>query len=215
VLWTTRPPGEPIHEGKRLSAWLDELRAVDYARRHDQTNSQLQAVRAIGTNAIPWLLHQYRRDSSARWKWKANELLKKQSFITFRFESMDTRLGRATTGFRALGELAEPAIPVLMNRVEEIPGYVPCALAGIGRPAIPALQRCLENGTLYTNSLGVYAIVPGNTIAEIFNATSLGPLTKADTAVFLPAIEAWAKQSTNRQAQRKANDFLNGYPSLP
>ena len=49
------------------------------------------------------------------------------------------RLSRATAGFQALGDLAEPAIPDLLTLVEKSPGFVPSALAAIGPAAVPAL----------------------------------------------------------------------------
>ena len=198
-------------QGRKLSEWLDEIRTLDYMKRADPTTPQVQAVRAMGTNAIPWLLHQFRPSSSA-WHWKANQQLNRQKIIKFRFPDINQRLQRAATGFRALGELGESAIPALMDRVEVYPGYVPCALAGIGRPAIPALHQCLANTRLYTNSAGIYAIVPGNTISEIFNATNpLGPFEKSDMTVFLPTITNWVQQTTNQQAKSKAQWFLDHY----
>jgi hypothetical protein len=67
---------------------------------------------------------------------------------------------------------------------------------------------------MYTNSLGTYALIPGNTISDIFNAASFGPFSKADLGIFLPVIERWARQSTNQQAQIKAAWFLSHYDSL-
>ncbi len=206
-------PTEPAYGGTRLSAWLDQLCALDSVHQPAQRAPQVQAVRAIGTNAIPWLLKEYRHRGGV-WTWRLNQLLNKQRLIKHRFRDANDRLHRATVGFRALGEMAEPAIPDLLAIVEACPGYVPGALAGIGRPAIPALQQCLTNLTLYTNSLGSYAIIPGNTISDIYNATSLGPFSKSDIGVFLPAIQAWARQTTNRQAQTKAQWFLNNYDQM-
>ncbi len=207
-------PSAPTYHGKQLFVWLDELCKFDSIHQRSQGAEQIKAVRAIGTNAIPWLLREYRQKGDP-WKWRVNQLLGKQHLIKFRFRGADARLYRATTGFRALGEIAEPAIPELLAMVEAQPGYVTGALAGIGRPAVPALHQCLANTRLYTNALGVYAIIPGNTISDIFNATSLGLLSKSDTEVFLPAIQAWARQTTNTQAQTKAQFFLNNYHALP
>jgi hypothetical protein len=205
---------EPSYEGKRLSVWLDELCKFDSIHQRSQGVEQIKAIRAIGTNAIPWLLREYRQGGGA-WRWKLNQLLAKQPVFKYRFRAAKDRPYRATTGFKALGEVAEPAIPELLAMVEAYPGYIPGALAGIGRPAVPALQQCLANTRLYTNSIGVYAIIPGNTISDIFNATSFGPFSKADIGVFLPAIQAWARQTTNTQAQTKAQFFLNNYHALP
>jgi hypothetical protein len=206
-------PSEPAYGGKRLSLWLNELCALDSFKQAELGRSQILAVRSIGTNAIPWLLAEFRR-GGLPWQWELNQLLNKQRLIKYRFLDADHRLYRATVGFRALGEMAEPAIPKLLSLVEAYPGYVPGTLAGIGRPALPALQQCLTNMTLYTNSLGSYAIIPGNTISDIYNATSYGPFSKSDIGILLPAIEAWAQQTTNRQAQTKAMWFLSGYDQL-
>jgi hypothetical protein len=160
IIWTSSSPSEPTYGGKRLSAWVDELCALDYFKRADPGTPQVQAVRAIGTNAIPWLLKAF-RPGGAAWQWKLNQLLNKQSMIRYRFPDPNVRLTRGTVGFWALGEMAEPAIPTLLTLVEAYPGYVPGALAGIGRPAKSALQQCLTNMKLYTNSLGSYAIIRG------------------------------------------------------
>jgi len=148
------------------------------------------------------------------WQWRVNQILGKQRLIKYRFPDVNDRLSRATLGFWALGEIGEPAIPQLLAIVDSYPGFAPGALAGIGRPAVPALHQCLTNMTMYTNSLGTYAIVPGNTINEIFNATSFGPFSKSDIQTFLPTIESWANQTTNQQAQSKAAWFLSHYEQL-
>jgi hypothetical protein len=215
VAWRAGMPSEPTYDGMRLSAWLDDLSKLDSVQQRSKgAQKQIKAIRAIGTNAIPFLLGEYRQKGDA-WKWRVNQLLNKQHFIKARFPDPNVRLRRATFGFRALGEIGEPAIPDLLSLVEATPGYVPGALAAIGRPAIPALQRCLTNMTPYTNSMGTYAIIPGNTVSEIFNATSLGPFSKADVGVFLPQIRAWSRQTTNTQAQSKAQFFLDHYDALP
>lgn len=213
LIWNVTVPKEPEFDGKRLSTWLDELSQLDFATRTDPDLPQVKAIREIGTNAIPWLLKCFQNDGSLRLS-RLNWMLDKQSFIAYRFPTPDARLAIGTMGFWALGDLGEPAIPELMALVNQHPGYVPGALAGVGRPAIPALQICLANTTPYTTSIGSYAIIPGNTITDIFNATSFGPFSKDDIAVFLPAIEAWAIQTTNLQAQTKAKRFLEQYDQL-
>ena len=217
LVWTFLLPAEPAYGGKKLSAWADELTAIraDVSHRGTRGQEHVKAIRAIGTNAIPWLLAQYRHGSV--WQWRMNQLLDKQHLVKLRFPDPDLGAIRATTGFIALGDAAEPGIPALLARVEAFPGYIPGALVGIGHPAVPALLQCLTNATLVETSGGTYAPIPGNTLSYILNATSLGPsptLSKSEVALFLPAIQAWANQTTNQLAQMKAQSFLSQYDEM-
>jgi len=56
--------------------------------------------------------------------------------------------------------------------------------------------------------------IPGNTIGAIQNAIYAGRFTKADAAIFLPAVREWA-ESTNKNpsAYDYASDFLREYES--
>lgn len=197
ILITTGGPTEPAHGGKKLSAWLDELSAMTFPGECDPNTRPAQAVRAIGTNAIPWLLDELGTEGGVL-KARLNQLLGRQRFIKFRFEDSHTRLRRAVMGFAALGPMAEPAIPSLLKLVEKYPGYVPTALAYVGPPAIPALQQCLTNYRSYNSPVGRIVAIPGNTIPAIFNAISARRLSNSHAALFLPAVKAWVRsQSTN------------------
>jgi len=196
VLVASRGPAEPAHDGKKLSAWLDELSAMNFPRECDPDTRPARAVRAIGTNAIPWLIQEMgARGSTVRWR--LNQLLARQNIIRFRFLDHHTRVRRACMGFAALGPMAEPAIPGLLKLVEANPGYVPSALSYIGPPAIPALQQCLTNYYSMNTSVGRLVPIPNNTISAIFNAISAQRLSNSHAALFLPAVKAWG-QSTHR-----------------
>ena len=55
----------PVYNGKPLSVWADEVLALNHLANVVDTNPPaVQAVRAIGTNAIPWLLADLRHRSS-------------------------------------------------------------------------------------------------------------------------------------------------------
>jgi hypothetical protein len=84
ILWQSFPSSEPNYGGKRLSVWLDELSALDFSKRADTNTPQVQAVRSIGTNAIPWLMSELKRDGNP-WEWRINHILQKQHFIKYRF----------------------------------------------------------------------------------------------------------------------------------
>jgi len=204
-------PNEPNYGGKTLSTWLDELAALDYSKRWDPLTKPVQAVRAMGTNALPWLLSELRSDGG-RLPAKLNQLLTKQSVIKYRFRDINSRLSRAALGFQALGELAEPAIPALLRLVENKPGFVPGALAAIGPAAVPALQQCLTDTRSYATSVGQIVPIPGNTIGGIHSAINAGRLSRSEVAILLPAIRDWA-QSTNRNPieYNHAADFLRDW----
>src|ERR1700722_4378595 len=73
--WWLLLPSEPSYQGKPLSAWLQEYR-VDRMGSPDAD----EAVRHIGTNAIPALL-QMLRASDSPLKTKCIELFDQQYFI--------------------------------------------------------------------------------------------------------------------------------------
>jgi len=200
ILVASRGPTEPAHGGKKLSAWLDELSAMPFPGECDPNTRPAQEVCAIGTNAIPWLLHELSARHGGALKWRLNQLLGRQTFIKFRFaDSQHARLRRAVMGFAALGQIAEPAIPSLLKLIEEgETGYTPTALAYVGPPAIPALQQCLTNYRSWNSSVGRIVPIPGNTIPAIFNAISARRLSNSHAALFLPAVKAWVQSlSTN------------------
>jgi hypothetical protein len=193
---------EPAHGGKRLSRWLDELVLLHPTAQVDPRTPQVRAVRAIGANAIPWLLQEM-RPTGDTWKARANRLLNRQRVISFRF-SAPHHLHRAMVGFRALGALGEPAIPGILARAPRYPDFAPQMLAGIGRPALPALQNCLTNASLWTNSGGPRGLLAITAISTAFDAGKIGSLDYSDLVVLVPSIRAWAAQSTNQMAQRNA-----------
>jgi hypothetical protein len=196
ILVANRGPVEPAHGGKKLSAWLDELNAMNFPGQFDPDTKPAQAVRAIGTNALPWLIHEMGRKGSTV-NWRLNQLLARQNIVKYRLLDHDNRLRRACMGFAGLGPIAQPAIPDLMKLLAVNPGYVPSALADIGPPAIPALHQCLTNYYSLNGPVGRLVPIPNNTIAAIFNTIQGGRLSKSNAALFLPAVKAWS-QSTNR-----------------
>src|SRR5947209_5557149 len=94
--------GEPIYAGKPLSSWLDEV-AAHFGQAANTNYPEVRAVHAIGTNAIPWLLI---------------EMTNQQPFGASDERSNFHQL-RATAGFWAVGETASPAIPKLLELLEE------------------------------------------------------------------------------------------------
>lgn len=207
LVWFLLPSGEPNYEGKKLSTWIDELQLLQPSEQANPKTPQVRAVRAIGTNAIPWLLKEIEmHPTGATWRWRVNQILNKQSLVRYRLPD-PSHLMRAEVGFRALRELGEPAIPEVFALVVKQPHYVPM-LAAIGPPAIPTLQNCLTNSGLETNQFG-NRFIPANTISAVFWAGTVGSLTYQDIVIFIPSIKEWAAQSTNHSAQHNAAYVLD------
>lgn len=216
IAWRSAVSSEPQFAEKELSWWLDDLANRGPTRGANGTN-QITAIRAIGTNAIPWLLREYRQSTGkgAVLAKKLNNLLGKQNLFSFRLRDPDYHIYRATVGFRALGEIAQPAIPELLSMLEANPRLVLDALVSIGRPAVPAVLHCLTNTRPYNNQLPLEGDVPQTAISALFDAAINGELSEADTAVFIPEIEAWEDQTTNQPVQAKAKYFLDNYQAGP
>jgi hypothetical protein len=209
IAWHALSNREPSYSGKRLSVWLDELVELEPRKRMDPQAPPVQAVRPLGTNAIPWLMKELKYRSEP-WAWRINDLLAKQQFIKYRFPDASKHNARGTAGFEALGELGVAAIPSLLALVEEVPGPVPYALAGIGTPALPALAQCLTNTKSYTTSSGELAPIPGNTIDALYRAAACDRIQLSEVAFLLPTIQMWA-QSTNQHAARNAKGMLRDF----
>ncbi len=124
---------EPVYQRRRLSAWL-----AAYPESISSTNKQLlpqvdDAVRHIGTNAIPTLLQMLRaRDSALTLKLLA--LAQRQHFIKFHFVPAWQRNLQAAAAFSALGAEGRDAVPALMKIYDEniSPGSRLAAVSALG-----------------------------------------------------------------------------------
>ncbi len=141
VLWHVYPfEPEPAFQGKRLTSWL---RMLDYDS-HRVPESAVQAVRGIGTNALPTLFRKLRYKDPQFVK-TLNDLAWKLSFHRIYLGREMADFDDALSGFEALGELASPAIPRLESMFADprLAGRAALALSGIGTNAVPALTQAL------------------------------------------------------------------------
>jgi len=120
VVWPLGPK-EPVYQGKRLTEWIQEARGPIQrsATRHwptqaerERSEAARQAVKAIGTNAIPFLVSELVRPES-KWRTSFNRWASKHPAIRFRFADFDTRILNAANGLGILGRDAAPALPTL------------------------------------------------------------------------------------------------------
>ena len=114
-------PTEPSYQTRSLSSWIDELSPPIFAFnlndgsstpiflpvRTTKERDALEAIRAIGTNALPYLANVVRQDDS-RLKTKLLLWLNKQKFAKIRFPSADQRRAHAYAALLHLGYAAIP-----------------------------------------------------------------------------------------------------------
>ena len=148
VIYFVMPPSQPTYQGKRLDVWLDDL----VAKQDDPQATA--AVRAIGTNAIPYLVENIAAPFSERkqrFYYGLDKLLRHKMNLTQKqiFYPDDIRFLRAVRGFRALGSSASNAAPqlgkLLDNRMRGL-GVIE-SLVAIGPKSLPILMAALTNAS--------------------------------------------------------------------
>jgi len=95
---------EPSFAGRSLTQWSRQL--ANRTSTAEDRDRATQAIRRIGTNAIPKLLHDL-SGQGANLPW---QLLR---------ESTTERQNRAMQSFQALGDLALPGVPAISNLLRE------------------------------------------------------------------------------------------------
>ncbi len=170
-IWCLRGKPEPVYQGKRLSAWLQECLVQETDSSHSQqawlnaSNAWVNASNAVyqaRSNAIPPLLRMLRAKDSAL-KLKELDWLEKlhlpQPDYTYAAEINDL----ASSIFGALGAEGKYAVPELMKIFDENISIqsrlsVLSSLAAIGPPAKDAVPMLVH---LATNSNYSNTFVPG------------------------------------------------------
>jgi hypothetical protein len=129
IAWQVLHLREPIYQGKRLSSWLEAYKLYGVAGvetwqvRVEQQEAD-EAVRRIGTNALPTLLRMLRAKDSAL-KVKLMDLAQKQRFIHINYIPSDELNYRACSAFGVLRAKAQSAVPALIRIYEQ--NISPCA----------------------------------------------------------------------------------------
>ena len=141
AFWASRK-SQPHYQGRSLTAWLDELSSGQFEDRARATN----AIRAIGTNALPVLLALLREEDSLPAS-RFIDFLRRQSFLRLGLRHPSERYGQVALGFRVLGPLAAPAGPELERILTNGPARISAAfcLATIGPDNLPIFLRGLDS----------------------------------------------------------------------
>jgi HEAT repeat protein len=115
------PPQEPKYGGRTLSEWIRD--SGPRLSPEPETARAIEAVRHIGTNALPWLIEWLNYKEPPAWKlkllaasaklppWLQNRVL--PNFLLDRSYQVRRRL--ALDGFLILGPQASPAVPDLLK----------------------------------------------------------------------------------------------------
>ena len=156
LLCWPREPKEPAFEGRRLGYWIRAALASVGSREEEQAE---RAVKAVGTNALPYLLHQFTKPRS-RWQSLFNQgAVKLDLPLRDAFETEDERISAAVMGLTCLGPDAAAALPALASQLGDQRRGVCAALlmGGCGDKALPFLRTALGS----TNPVIVSAAMEG------------------------------------------------------
>ena len=154
---------EPVYQGKALGVWLQTYDPASGPGRGSPAWKQTDdALRHIGTNAIPLLLRMLRaRDSGLKLTLVA--WAQKQPFIKIHFVPAATRNIEASRAFIVLGNTAKAAVPDLIKACEDTRSVdawsaIEDAFAWIGPDARPALPLLLRGATNSNNRVRANAL---------------------------------------------------------
>jgi hypothetical protein len=162
LAWQVLRPREPVYKGKSLSYWLGKACVFLDGEWDGEAED---AVRQIGTNAIPTLLQMLRAKDSAL-TGKLLDLAEKQPFLTIRHTSAYQRNAQAARAFLILEASAKEAVPALIeiydqNISEMSQLNTASALGSIGpaaKSAVPSLLRGMNSPDEDVRSLSIQAL---------------------------------------------------------
>lgn len=159
LLWRASGPPEPVFEGRTLTSWLDHhvpTSAASPPYGSPGWKKADEAIRHIGTNAIPTLLEMIRARDRPAWVVKFMDTVRGFGFPVRKYRHAMARHEEAEYAFEMLGTNAIAAVPELIRIYEQniSPSSQRCAalsLGHIGREAQAALPALFGNFT-HTNS---------------------------------------------------------------
>src|SRR5262245_60308877 len=112
VAWSTIWPREPAYQGRSLGEWME----LSYP---GADGAGAEAIRKIGTKGIPYLLA-WSKYETPKWKRKVWNMSSRLPVVvsqrlTSWLARVDRRKGNAVWAFSVLGPDAAPAIPKLIQ----------------------------------------------------------------------------------------------------
>ena len=117
VVRSQQPPPDPIHNGRSATEWFEDMGSSG-------REEAVGAFVSMGRDSVPFLVREYTRANTTLWREKVFcqfcRLIGKHAQPT---TYNATRSGRAFLLLRALGPVAEPAVPKLLKSLND-PGFV-------------------------------------------------------------------------------------------
>ena len=206
-------PREPAYRGKALTLWLQAyVSASSSGPGSREWREADDAVRHLGTNSIPVLLHLLRKRDSNLKLWVA-ALARRQRIITIRFVPAASWNTEASRAFIVLGDVAKGAVPELMRVYNEnisaaSEAAVLDALTWIGpaaKPAIPLLLGAATNSNARVRANGLWALGEIHAEPELCVPTLIYALSDTDD---------WARISAAHALGMFGPDARSAVPSL-
>jgi HEAT repeat protein len=167
---------DPHYQNKPLSEWLKDLGS---GRRETQTRAE-EAIRSIGTNALPMLLNELRSQDHLGWRvW--HRILPRKAYTV-----AADRIHPADRALRVLGPEAEAALPALL----QIAADPRCgddrprrALAAIGPRAVTPMICALTNSNERVRSCAALVLTSTGPSGRDAAPALLRSLTDSDARV--------------------------------
>ncbi len=195
---------QPVYHGKPLTLWLQTY--TSSARGSPEWKEADEAVRYIGTNAIPVLLHLIQAKDSPL-KLRLVALAQKQRLIRIHFVTSAQRNIQASRAFIVLGDTAKGAVPALLKMFDEnlsadSLSAIEDALTWIGpaaKPAIPVLLHTATNSNSRVRANALWALGAIHTEPQLCVPALIQGLNDSDNWARLSAAHALGMFGTDAQ----------------
>jgi len=209
----------PVYHGKTLTLWLQTYTSAN--RGAPEWKEADEAVRHIGTNALPVLLRLISAKDSAL-ELRLVALARKQRLIKIHFVPAAQRNIQASRAFIVLGDTAKGAVPALVKMFDE--GLSADSLSAIedsltwigpaARPALPVLLRTATNSNSRVRANALWALGEIHAEPRVCVPALIHGLNDPDNWVRLSAAHALGMFGTNAQPAIPALTELTKLPSV-